>query len=383
MMNRLYSLVFFLPLALANSSWAQITMVRATACGPGSFPRTCTIPAAASGNLIVIGWQANGGSNTATTITSVTDSVGNSYVEAGAARAIDTAIGTIADIWYAKNIAAGATSVTITPSMSISSGNAVIWEFAGADPTAPLSQTATLNSQPASTSPVGAAVSASAGDAIVTTSVVGMTVTGIYPGNPFVIDSLQNGNAWSHLLVSTSGTYSAQWTQPNSATYNNSTVSFRAAQSSSTTSACDLNKDGVTNVVDGQLAVNMSLGLTTCTANIAGAGICNSTVVQRIMNAALGSSCVTDSGTTPPASHSVTLSWTASTSSNLSGYNVYRSTTSGGAYAKVNTALVSATSYTDANVQAGQTYYYVATAIDTSSNESAYSNQAQATVPSP
>jgi hypothetical protein len=382
-MNRLYSLVFFLPLALANSSWAQITMVRATACGPTSFPRTCTIPSSASGNLIVIGWQANGGSNTSTTITSISDNVGNTYVEAGAARAIDTGIGTIADIWFAKNVAGGATSITINPSGSIASGNAVIWEFSGADRTAPLGQTAILNSQPASTTPVGAAVSAAAGDVIVTTSVVGNAVTGTYAGNPFVNDALNSGNPWAHLLVSAAGTYSAKWNQTASATYNNSTVAFKAAAPAVTSSACDLNKDGATNVVDGQLAVNMSLGLTTCTANIAGAGVCNSTVVQRVMNAALGSSCVTDAGTTPPASHSVTLSWTSSPSSNLSGYNVYRSTTSGGTYAKVNTALVSATSYTDANVQAGQTYYYVATAVDTSSNESAYSNQAQATVPTP
>jgi hypothetical protein len=35
----------------------------------------------------------------------------------------------------------------------------------------------------------------------------------------------------------------------------------------------------------------------------------------------------------------------------------------------------------DANLASGGTYYYVATAVDNNNNESAYSNQAVATVP--
>ena len=45
--------------------------------------------------------------------------------------------------------------------------------------------------------------------------------------------------------------------------------------------------------------------------------------------------------------------------------------------------LADGDSFKDANVTTGQTYYYVTTAVDTSNNQSAYSNQAQATVPSP
>ena len=40
------------------------------------------------------------------------------------------------------------------------------------------------------------------------------------------------------------------------------------------------------------------------------------------------------------------LSWTASTST-VSGYNIYRSTTSGGPYTRVNASLVVGTLYTD------------------------------------
>ncbi len=146
-------------------------------------------------------------------------------------------------------------------------------------------------------------------------------------------------------------------------------------------SACDLSGDGAVNVVDVQLAVNMTLGLTPCTASINGAGVCNVVTVQRVINASLGQACLVDSG---PSPHSVTLTWTASISPNVSGYNVYRGTTSGGPYTKVNSALIAGqTYYLDTTVQAGLTYYYVATAVDSSSSESAYSNQAQAVIPSP
>ena len=58
-------------------------------------------------------------------------------------------------------------------------------------------------------------------------------------------------------------------------------------------SACDLNFDGVISVLDVQLAVNMSLGTTPCTANINGQGVCAVTTIQRVVNAALGGACVT------------------------------------------------------------------------------------------
>jgi fibronectin type 3 domain-containing protein len=81
-----------------------------------------------------------------------------------------------------------------------------------------------------------------------------------------------------------------------------------------------------------------------------------------------------------PVSHSVTLTWSASNST-VAGYNVYRSTVSGGSYSKVNSSLLAALNYADGSVTSGSTYYYVTTAVDSSGNESVYSNQVSATVP--
>ena len=80
--------------------------------------------------------------------------------------------------------------------------------------------------------------------------------------------------------------------------------------------------------------------------------------------------------------HTVSLAWTDSSSA-VSGFNVYRSPTSGGPYTRVNSTTLSSMSFTDNNVQAGQTYFYVTTAVNNSNVESGYSNQAQAVVPSP
>src|SRR5260370_20187597 len=85
--------------------------------------------------------------------------------------------------------------------------------------------------------------------------------------------------------------------------------------------------------------------------------------------------------TAVPRSHNVTLNWTASTSSNIVGYNLYRGTTPGRPYPQV--GFVGGTSYVDANVSSGQTYFYTATAVDGSNHESAYSTQATAVIPIP
>jgi fibronectin type 3 domain-containing protein len=80
------------------------------------------------------------------------------------------------------------------------------------------------------------------------------------------------------------------------------------------------------------------------------------------------------------ATHSVNLSWSAGTSSAVGSY-VYRGTQAGGPYTRLNSSLVTSTSYSDGNVLSGQTYYYVATDVDSSGLESSYSSEAFATIP--
>lgn len=80
-----------------------------------------------------------------------------------------------------------------------------------------------------------------------------------------------------------------------------------------------------------------------------------------------------------PTSHSVVLTWTASTTTDVTSYNVYRATVSGGPYTKL-TGLA-ASPYTDIGVTPGNTYYYVVTAVDPN-GESVNSNEADGLIPS-
>ncbi len=81
-----------------------------------------------------------------------------------------------------------------------------------------------------------------------------------------------------------------------------------------------------------------------------------------------------------PGNTAVSLTWTANSEADLSGYNIYRSTTSpvpltspinGG-------TLVTGTTYNDTGRTNGQIYYYVITAVDMSTNESDASDQVNA-----
>jgi centrosomal CEP192-like protein len=98
-------------------------------------------------------------------------------------------------------------------------------------------------------------------------------------------------------------------------------------------------------------------------------------------NATSGAQTVALTGTGISATHSVTVGWTPSSSSGVTGYNVYRSTTSGSGYSMLNTAPITSTSFTDTTVGSGHTYYYVATAMDTTGMQSSDSNQVSAVVP--
>jgi hypothetical protein len=71
--------------------------------------------------------------------------------------------------------------------------------------------------------------------------------------------------------------------------------------------------------------------------------------------------------------HQITLTWTASASSGVAGYDVYRAPcsavdgngncTATGTFAQVNGALVAATTYADLNLSAGYRYVYYVVAV--------------------
>jgi hypothetical protein len=84
---------------------------------------------------------------------------------------------------------------------------------------------------------------------------------------------------------------------------------------------------------------------------------------------------LTGTGMAAPV-HSVNLSWSTSTSSNVSGYNIYRAAYASacGSFSKINSSLNTGTLYTDSAVVDSATYCYATTAVNTTNEESGYSN---------
>ena len=133
----------------------------------------------------------------------------------------------------------------------------------------------------------------------------------------------------------------------------------------------------------------------TCGSSVAAGGNC--TIAVLFTPAATGTRTaalsINDNASGSPQSvslsgsgtHDVMLSWTASTTPGVTGYYVYRGTTSGGeSSTPLNSTPISSTSFTDESVTAGTTYYYLVTAVASDAvTQSAASNEASATVPSP
>lgn len=84
------------------------------------------------------------------------------------------------------------------------------------------------------------------------------------------------------------------------------------------------------------------------------------------------------------ATHSVNLGWTASADASLpgfSGYNVLRGTVSGGPYTKVNSAVDTATTFTDSGpfTSLGPFFYVVESVAG--SSVSTFSNEVSVSLP--
>jgi hypothetical protein len=130
----------------------------------------------------------------------------------------------------------------------------------------------------------------------------------------------------------------------------------------------------------------------TCGSSLAAGANCTIevTFTPSVAGAEAATLSITDNASGSPQTANLTgtgipdviLSWSASPSSGVEGYNVYRGTTSGGeSPTPLNSTPINGTSYVDASVTAGATYYYYVTAVGSDGVQSAPSGEAEATVP--
>jgi hypothetical protein len=81
--------------------------------------------------------------------------------------------------------------------------------------------------------------------------------------------------------------------------------------------------------------------------------------------------------------HTVQLSWNAPSGSAIAGYNVYKAVSGSTGFQRVNSGSISATTYSDGNVQSGTAYVYYVKSLDGSGVESTASNTTTVAIPSP
>jgi hypothetical protein len=154
------------------------------------------------------------------------------------------------------------------------------------------------------------------------------------------------------------------------------TILLAASSAWSQVNACDLNKDNKVDNADFQAAINMSLGIVSpCTANIAGVGVCDVLVVQRVANAISTGNCVTSTGL-----HMVELNWTAS--AGATSYQIFRGSSAGN-YGTTPIGTSTTTNYKDFTVVSGSLYAYAVKAVNSSGAVSDFSTPATASIPTP
>ena len=151
-------------------------------------------------NIVVVGWN-----DTTSTVSGVTDSKGNTY-----ALAIGPTSGTglRQSIYYAKNIASGSNTVTVTFNQAAAFVDIRILEYSGLDTASPLDKTAGAAGA-GTTASSGAATTTSATELIFGAEMTTQTTTG--PGSGFVsrIITSPDTDIAEDKIVSATGSYSA------------------------------------------------------------------------------------------------------------------------------------------------------------------------------
>ncbi len=169
-----------------------------------TFPASFANPQQAGNlNVVIIGWA-----DTLATVSSVTDTEGNTYV---AALPLVTFAGLSQIIYYAKNIVgdSGPTpnQVTVTFNQAALAPDLRILEYSGLDPSSPI-DSAAGNSGTGILADTGACTTTAGPDLIVAGANVQLAVSG--PGADFnLLDINGNGNSAQHQIVSVAGSCEA------------------------------------------------------------------------------------------------------------------------------------------------------------------------------
>ena len=188
-----------------------------------------TVTALTAGNLVVVGVAGSSSES----VNSIGDG-GNTYTQCASAK-VTEAGGRWTDLWYAKNVSGGSTTVTVTYSATTANRKAVeVWEVSGADVSAPLdTSNGGTGTGGAGNKDTGASMTTGTADAflcgIIRTagSVVGMDASDVvFTSN----DLMGGGGDACSAIVAATGTYTPIWSDGvGSASFANSVGAFKIA----------------------------------------------------------------------------------------------------------------------------------------------------------
>ena len=197
---------------VTTTAWQEVDtgsdtpmFVQAVANSPGGSPTTVTAVYAAQTagdtNVISVGW-----SNATSTISSVTDTAGNTYQVAAALTRKNT---TSQVMYYAKNIVASATNtVTVTFNATTATPNLRVMEYDGLDTAAPL-DTAASGTGTSTAASSGNLTTTSANEMIVSSSTASTAYTVPGTSNILRLISTAPNSLVEDRLVTATGTYAA------------------------------------------------------------------------------------------------------------------------------------------------------------------------------
>jgi hypothetical protein len=346
-------------------------------------------------NIVAAGWG-----DTTANVSSVTDSLGNTYTLAAGPT---SGTGLRQVMYYATNIKAGSNTVTVNFTTSANYPDVRILEYAGVS-TLDVTASATGNSATPSCGPV---TTTAASELVFATDTAGPSNSG--PGAGYtqrVIDAF--GSLAEDEIASSTGSYSASASLQSSGDWVIQMATFKSGGGSPPPAPAGLTatpgnaqvalswnaSSGATaydvkrSTVSGSGYATVSSPTTTSFTNT---GLTNGATYYFVVDAknangtSANSSQVSATPVAPPAAPTglsatagnaqVALSWTAS--SGATSYTVQRSTVNGSGYATVATSITS-TSYTNTGLTNGTTYYFVVQAVN-AGGTSGNSNQASAT----
>src|SRR5690349_8810264 len=184
---------------------AGINFVQVAAATPQTSSSTVSIeyPLAQTNgdlNVVVVGWN-----DTTSTVSSVADNRGNTYVLAVGPT---TASGARQSIYYAKNIAGGSTTVTVSFNPAAASVDVRVLEYAGLDTTSPLDVTAAAVGS-STTASSGSATTTAANELIFGADTIATGTPGPGAGFTTRIITSPDSDIAEDKIVSLTGSYSA------------------------------------------------------------------------------------------------------------------------------------------------------------------------------